>query len=48
MPIQFSDSEIALFHELKHCFDPAGLLNPGKGVPLLKHCQEYRAARQFA
>ncbi|MBK6280768.1 MAG: hypothetical protein IPF57_22850 [Gammaproteobacteria bacterium] len=37
MPISLVTQRCA-FHELKHCFDPAGLLNPGKGVPLLKHC----------
>ncbi|MBR9909740.1 MAG: FAD-binding protein [Gammaproteobacteria bacterium] len=43
MAVQFSDLELAQFHAIKAAFDPAGTLNPGKGVPLLKHCQEYRA-----
>lgn len=43
MPLQFSDAEIAQFHEVKAALDPPGLLNPGKNIPLLKHCQEYRA-----
>lgn len=43
MAVQFNDQELAQFHALKAAFDPAGTLNPGKGVPLLKHCQEYRA-----
>jgi len=43
MPVQFGDREIIQFHAVKQAFDPAGTLNPGKGVPLLKHCQEYRA-----
>ena len=26
---------------LKHAFDPAGLLNPGKVIPTLNRCAEY-------
>ncbi len=47
MPIQFSDLEIQQFHRIKKSFDPLGTLNPGKGIPLLKNCQEYRALRQI-
>ncbi len=47
MPIQFTDPEIAQFHALKTAFDPLATLNPGKGIPLLKNCQEYRALRQI-
>ncbi|MFT5707471.1 MAG: glycolate oxidase [Oceanospirillaceae bacterium] len=47
MPIQFSDAEIAQFHKVKEAFDPKATLNPGKGIPLLKNCQEYRALRQI-
>ncbi|PWQ99412.1 FAD-linked oxidase C-terminal domain-containing protein [Leucothrix pacifica] len=43
MPIQFNDQELLQFHGIKDSFDPLGTLNPGKGVPILKHCQEYRA-----
>ena len=43
MPIQFNDQELMQFHSIKDSFDPIGTLNPGKGVPVLKHCQEYRA-----
>lgn len=43
MTAQFGDREIGQFHRVKAAFDPAGTLNPGKGIPLLKHCQEYRA-----
>ncbi len=47
MPIQFNDLEISQFHQIKAAFDPKGTLNPGKGIPLLKNCQEYRAIRQI-
>jgi glycolate oxidase len=29
--------------DIKYAFDPALTLNPGKGIPILKRCQEYRA-----
>lgn len=43
MPTQFSEQELLQFEELKVAFDPHLLLNPGKGIPILKRCQEYRA-----
>jgi glycolate oxidase len=43
MANQFSDAELAQFRRLKKAFDPRGLLNPGKNIPSLKRCQEYRA-----
>tara|TARA_R110000823_G_scaffold132777_7_gene261294 strand:- start:29120 stop:30580 length:1461 start_codon:yes stop_codon:yes gene_type:complete len=43
MPSQFSPAELAQFEEIKHAFDPRLNLNPGKGIPILKRCQEYRA-----
>ncbi|MEH6473343.1 MAG: FAD-linked oxidase C-terminal domain-containing protein [Halopseudomonas sp.] len=43
MPVQFNDQELQQFHAIKAAFDPVGTLNPGKGVPTLKNCQEYRA-----
>jgi glycolate oxidase len=43
MPYQFSDAELAQFRRLKAAFDEADLLNPGKGIPTLKYCQEYRS-----
>ena len=43
MPVQFGQSELQLFEEIKVSFDPGLTLNPGKGVPILKRCQEYRA-----
>ncbi len=43
MPLQFSDAEVAQFHRVKAALDPDLLLNPGKNLPSLRHCQEYRA-----
>jgi len=43
MAVQFSDAELQQFHDLKAAFDPKGILNPGKGVPTLRFCQEYRS-----
>jgi glycolate dehydrogenase FAD-linked subunit len=43
MPLQFSAEELAQLEEVKAAFDPTLCLNPGKGVPILKRCQEYRA-----
>jgi len=42
MPLQFSNLEIIQLHGVKSALDPDGLLNPGKNIPLLKYCQEYR------
>jgi glycolate oxidase len=43
MPNQFGDPEVRQFHGIKQAFDSHGILNPGKGVPTLRQCQEYRA-----
>ena len=43
MASQFTVQELAQLEDIKHAFDPALNLNPGKGVPILKRCQEYRA-----
>jgi len=43
MAVQFSDAELEQFRRLKQAFDPLGLLNPGKAIPTLKRCQEYRS-----
>ena len=45
MVVQFTDEEIQQFNAIKQAFDPACTLNPGKGIPTLKRCQEYRAIR---
>jgi len=43
MCVQFTTAELQAFHGVKACFDPAGLLNPGKAVPTLHRCAEYGA-----
>lgn len=43
MLAQFNDAELAQFHAIKDALDPAGILNPGKGIPTLRQCQEYRS-----
>ena len=42
MCVQFSAEELAAFHAVKAAFDPLALLNPGKAVPVPRHCSEYR------
>jgi len=41
MCVQFSDRERERFFGVKRAFDPAGLLNPEKGIPSLHRCAEY-------
>ncbi|TQV86057.1 FAD-binding protein [Exilibacterium tricleocarpae] len=43
MHVQFDEVELAQFRAIKSAFDAGGTLNPGKGIPVLKRCQEYRA-----
>jgi glycolate oxidase len=43
MNVQFNDQELAQFRAVKAAFDPEGSLNPGKGIPILRSCQEYRS-----
>jgi glycolate oxidase len=42
MCAQFSPAELAAFRGVKAAFDPEGLLNPGKVVPTVARCREYR------
>jgi glycolate oxidase len=43
MAVQFTDAEIAQLQAVKSAIDDKGLLNPGKLIPTLRRCQEYRA-----
>ena len=43
MLVQFDAAELVQLNAIKDACDPSGLLNPGKGVPTLKRCQEYRS-----
>lgn len=43
MPVQFGEAELLQLEAIKAAFDPMLHLNPGKGIPILKRCQEYRA-----
>ncbi|WP_028469500.1 FAD-linked oxidase C-terminal domain-containing protein [Neptunomonas japonica] len=43
MSVQFTELELLQFNAIKDAFDPLGTLNPGKGVPTLRRCQEYRS-----
>jgi glycolate oxidase len=41
MCVQFSAAENEQMLGIKHAFDPAGLLNPGKVIPTAHRCAEY-------
>jgi glycolate oxidase len=41
MCVQFSPAERTQMFAIKHAFDPAGTLNPGKVIPTLQRCAEY-------
>ena len=41
MCVQFAPAEREAMTAVKHAFDPAGLLNPGKVIPTLARCAEY-------
>ncbi|MBQ63319.1 MAG: FAD-binding oxidoreductase [Gammaproteobacteria bacterium] len=43
MCIQFSETELSLFHGVKAAFDEKSILNPGKAVPSLHRCVEFGA-----
>ena len=45
MCAQFTPEELEVFQSLKHAFDPEGLLNPGKVIPTIARCREYRLTR---
>jgi glycolate oxidase len=41
MCVQFSPAERSAMEAVKHAFDAAGTLNPGKVIPTLQRCAEY-------
>ena len=43
VPLQFNENELFQLGLIKLAFDERELLNPGKGIPILRRCQEYRA-----
>lgn len=43
MCVQFTPTELNLFHGVKAAFDATGILNPGKAVPTLSRCAEFGA-----
>ena len=48
MCVQFTDDEREQMLAFKAAFDPQGLLNPGKTVPMLARCGELRGVRRGA
>jgi glycolate oxidase len=42
MPLLFNDAELALMRRVRDAFNPEGLLNPGKVIPMGKSCGEIR------
>jgi len=45
MCIQFTETELSVFHGIKSVFDDKAILNPGKAVPTLHRCAEFGAMR---
>ena len=45
MCAQFTPAELEVFQAVKRAFDPDGLLNPGKVIPTIARCREYRLTR---
>lgn len=43
VPLQFAEQELTQLGLIKLAFDEHELLNPGKGIPILRRCQEYRS-----
>jgi glycolate oxidase len=40
MPLQFADADLAFMARLRRCFDPDGIMNPGKVLPSHPACGE--------
>src|SRR4030095_13026925 len=43
LPLVFSENDMNAMLNVRAAFDPAGLMNPGKIVPMLSGCGEARA-----
>jgi len=43
VPLQFNEDELCQLGVIKLAFDGDEMLNPGKGIPILRRCQEYRS-----
>ncbi len=43
LPLIFSDDDMDTMLRVRHAFDPDGLCNPGKIIPMLRGCGEARA-----
>lgn len=46
LPLVFSDADMNAMLSVRAAFDPSGLCNPGKVVPMLRGCGEGRAVAQ--
>src|SRR6185295_8025775 len=43
LPLIFSDADMSAMLRVRSAFDPEGLMNPGKIIPMLRGCGEARA-----
>ena len=43
LPLVFSDADMTAMLKVRAAFDPLGLCNPGKIIPMLRGCGEGRA-----
>ncbi|MCU1267915.1 MAG: D-lactate dehydrogenase (cytochrome) [Acidobacteria bacterium] len=48
LPLIFSDDDMEAMLQVRAAFDPLGLMNPGKIIPLLRGCGEGRAVASLA
>jgi len=48
MPLMFSDADLDLMRRVREAFNPDGVLNPAKILPLGKGCKEVRIPPQGA
>jgi D-lactate dehydrogenase (cytochrome) len=48
LPLIFSEKDMGTMLRIRAAFDPSGLCNPGKIIPMLRGCGEARAVAGFA